>query len=142
MSLIIISGYLSRVVDNFGYRDAKSSNILKAISPVPPAMSKIFIPGRTLSCSTNFAFHRRCAPTLITSFIRSYDFATFSKTLYTLFTFSSSSTSLYPKCVYTLLLSSTPDCECPSHKERLEHKLRKWEEVSLEVTLLSLGILI
>ena len=56
--------------------------ILFAISPVPPAKSKIFI-FFLLSMSirlTKSFFHILCKPKDIMSFIRSYSFATLSKT--------------------------------------------------------------
>ena len=42
-----------------------------ARSPVPPAMSSTWSPGRTLAASTVYAFHARCRPMDIRSFIRS-----------------------------------------------------------------------
>merc|ERR1712133_179205 len=81
ISLMTILGLCS--AGWFGYLLANESNILNAISPVPPAMSRTFIRGRMLSSLTNLDFHRRCTPALIASFMRSYDVATFSNTSYT-----------------------------------------------------------
>src|SRR6185437_3605867 len=47
------------------------STMRKAMSPVPPATSSTFQPGRGLSHSTIASFQMRWTPALIRSFIRS-----------------------------------------------------------------------
>ena len=75
---------------------ARWANAL-ARSPVPPAMSSTFMPGRTFAWRTVNAFHTRCRPTDITSFITSYFDATESNTPATRCAFSDSSTCANPK---------------------------------------------
>ncbi|KAF0764612.1 hypothetical protein FWK35_00009152 [Aphis craccivora] len=53
---------------------------LKAISPVPPATSNNRVRGLGSNVFINSSFHNLCTPQLITSFIASYESATFLKT--------------------------------------------------------------
>ena len=64
----------------------------RARSPDPPATSSTRSPARTPLTATVNAFHTRCRPSDIRSFIRSYFGATDSKTPATLRAFSSSGT--------------------------------------------------
>jgi hypothetical protein len=61
----------------------------KAMSPVPPAMSRIASPSRGLTRRTKRSFHSRCMPPDIASFITSYFLATLENTAPTRAVFSS-----------------------------------------------------
>ncbi len=75
-------------------------------SAVPPATSSTRSPARTPETSMAKAFHRRCRPSDMRSFIRSYLSATESKTPATRFAFSPSATSLKPKWVVLSVMFS------------------------------------
>jgi len=68
---------------------APDFSIRKAMSPVPPAMSRISSPTRGFTRRTKLSFHNRCMPPDIASFIMSYLRATLEKTLPTRCVFSS-----------------------------------------------------
>ena len=72
---------------------APRSAMRKAMSPVPPAMSRICSPGCGLTRRTNLSFHKRCMPADMASFITSYFLATDENTAPTFSVFSSGETS-------------------------------------------------
>ena len=65
----------------------------KAMSPVPPAMSRIASPARGFTRRTKRSFHNRCIPPDMASFMMSYLLATLENTAPTRRVFSSGTTS-------------------------------------------------
>src|SRR3546814_4036893 len=67
---------------------APDGSMRKAMSPVPPAMSRIASPARGLTRRTKRSFHNRCIPPDIASFMMSYLRATRLNTSPTMAVFS------------------------------------------------------
>ena len=82
----------------------------KAMSPVPPATSSSFWPGRGASQSIIASFQMRWTPPDITSFITSYFEATRVKTPWTIPALSPSATVWKPKWVVFALSSLIGPC--------------------------------